>query len=73
MLYIVHSYSMENSVRAAEWASQGFLTVASGEQRVGVLSLDFLRNLFFLVRLSLQKSPEGINILLGRTKTVEEQ
>lgn len=41
MLYIVHSYYMKNSVRAAEWASQGFLTVASREQRVAVLSLDF--------------------------------
>lgn len=63
---------MENSVRAAEWASQGFLTVASGEQRVAVLFSDFLRNLFFLFKLSLQKSPEGINILFGRNKTIEE-
>lgn len=29
--FILYSYYMENSVRAAEWASQGFLTVASGE------------------------------------------
>lgn len=72
MLYIVHSYYKENSVRAAEWASQGCLTVPSGEQRVAVLSLDFLRNFLFLLKLSLQRSPEGINILLERIKTVEE-
>lgn len=38
-----------------------------GEQRVRVLSLAFLRNLLFLAKLSLQKSPAGIKIFSGRT------
>lgn len=38
-----------------------------GEQGVRVLSLAFLRNLFFLAKLSLQNSPAGVNILSGRT------
>lgn len=46
--------------------------LAIGEQRVGVLSSAFLRNLFFLAKLSLQKSPAGICILPGRTSVKDQ-
>lgn len=41
--------------------------LATGEQGVRVLSLAFLRNMFFLAKLSLERGPADVNISLGST------